>query len=107
LRIDRTRPQPKNGIIEQTGTGRMHAAPTDRGERHTTPIQRISVRRGQDPALQNEANKQWFHNPARGVCPRAAGIAPCNDMVYSVARTWYTVLHTNRDSPRAFARGLY
>ena len=36
LRMDQMRSQCKNGIAGQTGTGRMHAAPTDRNLQQTT-----------------------------------------------------------------------
>ena len=36
LRMDRARSQPKNGSVRHPAAGRMHAAPTMRGIRHTT-----------------------------------------------------------------------
>ena len=67
-------PQPKNGFVGQTGTGRMHAAPTNREKRHTNRkwATRGGWRRGQDPALQCKIHAMQTINsqPRRSAAPQ-------------------------------------
>ena len=85
----------------------VNARPTEQGKRTTNrnPARPFTPAGRQDPAAQNEANKQWFHNPRAGptaerhLClpykqgsrvrgPKTLpyhGISRCKDMVYSFA----------------------